>query len=329
MAFTFKDYTESDAVKQARKQAEQNSTYKESQDVINARKLLADHTANKVPDWTGGQYGQSVRDTMDKINNREKFTYDLNGDALYQQYKDKYLTQGKIAMQDTMGQAAALTGGYGNSYAQTVGQQAYNAQLDKLNDIVPQLYQMALDRYDREGNDLYRQLDMYNQAYGTEYGEYRDRLSDWYNEANRLTDSYYNERNFDYTRFGNDRDYYYNRYLDTRDTDYGRYSDAYSRAFTGYQQNVAEDQWNKEFALRQAAQAAASRSGGGSSKKTTSNKTSTKKTEETKQDEKKATPFYPYSDPEPLKAPTPDQTLKLKQDIRYMTPEQLRKLSLL
>ena len=58
--------------------------------------------------------------------NRKEFSYDLNGDMLYQQMKDQYQVLGKTAMQDTMGEAAALTGGYGNTYAQSVGQQTYD-----------------------------------------------------------------------------------------------------------------------------------------------------------------------------------------------------------
>lgn len=73
-----------------------------------------------------GTFDEQVRELFEKLQNQEKFSYDLNGDALYQQYKDQYTTQGKLAMMDTMGQAAALTGGYGNSYAQGVGQQAYH-----------------------------------------------------------------------------------------------------------------------------------------------------------------------------------------------------------
>ena len=47
------------------------------------------------------------------------------------------MQQGKQAMQDTMGQAAALTGGYGSTYGQAVGQQQYDAYLQNLNDEVP------------------------------------------------------------------------------------------------------------------------------------------------------------------------------------------------
>jgi peptidoglycan hydrolase-like protein with peptidoglycan-binding domain len=96
-----------------------------------------------------------LNDTINKILNREEFSYDLDGDALYQQYKDKATQQGKMASADVMGQAVAMTGGYGNSYAQTVGNQAYRASLENLNDIIPELYQMAYDKYNQEGQDLY------------------------------------------------------------------------------------------------------------------------------------------------------------------------------
>ena len=52
-----------------------------------------------------------------------EFKYNVNADPLYQQYKDQYIQGGKLAMMDTMGKAAALTGGYGSTYGQQVGQQ--------------------------------------------------------------------------------------------------------------------------------------------------------------------------------------------------------------
>ena len=47
----------------------------------------------------------------------------------------------------TMGQAAALTGGYGSSYSQAVGQEQYGAYLEKLGNVMPQLYSAAYSRY--------------------------------------------------------------------------------------------------------------------------------------------------------------------------------------
>jgi hypothetical protein len=147
---------------------------------------------------------------MEQIMGREKFTYDFNGDALYQQYKDKYIKQGKMAMGDAIGQASAMTGGYGNSYAQSVGQQAYQAQLENLNDIIPELYQMALDKYNMEGQELLNQYgvlsDDYNRelgAYNTEYDRLMDILGikrgDYYDGA----DMFYTEQGNKNTAAGN------------------------------------------------------------------------------------------------------------------------------
>ena len=74
-----------------------------------------------------------------------------------------------MAMQDTMGQAAALTGGYGSSYAQNVGQQTYNQYMTGLADVIPELYQMAYSRYQDEGNAL---LQKYSLLAGEEEAEY-------------------------------------------------------------------------------------------------------------------------------------------------------------
>lgn len=120
---------------------------------------------------------------MDKVMNRGKFSYNINEDGLYNIYKDKYINQGRMAMRDTMGQAAALTGGYGNSYGQAVGQQAYDRALQSLNDVVPQLYGQALNMYEMEGNNLAKQYAMANDLVGEDWTKYRAAVSDY--QANR------------------------------------------------------------------------------------------------------------------------------------------------
>ena len=153
--------------------------YKEGSTVKGAQNALNNHIANNNPGEYQSQWQGKLDELMDSIMNREKFSYNLDEDALYQQYKDKYIQQGKLAMADTMGQAAAMTGGYGNSYAQSVGQQAYQAHLDELNDIVPELYQLALDQYNREGQELYNQYGMLSDRENLDYGRYRDTVSDY------------------------------------------------------------------------------------------------------------------------------------------------------
>lgn len=139
------------------------------------------------------------KSVMDKILNREDFTYDFNGDALYQQYKDKYIKQGKMAMGDAIGQASAMTGGYGNSYAQSVGQQAYQAQLENLNDIIPDLYQMALDKYNMDGQELYNQYGMLSAENDREYGRYMDGYDMIMDKIGITRGDYYDGANMHYT----------------------------------------------------------------------------------------------------------------------------------
>ena len=186
--------------------------YKQSSAVTNIQKQLAAQEKAKPADWNGGTYQEAVQNAMEKILNRDKFSYDLNGDALYQQYKDQYSVLGKQAMMDTMGQAAALTGGYGNSYASTAGNQAYQSYLQQLNDIVPDLYGMALNQYNQEGQDLINQYGMLSDQYNQEYGRYRDQVGDWQTQLKYLADRYANERNFDYSKYSDNRDFQWQRY---------------------------------------------------------------------------------------------------------------------
>lgn len=194
MAYTQKEYTESDAVKQAKSALEQQN-------------------ANKPGEYKS-QWQPQLNDTIDKILNRKDFSYDLNGDALYQQYKDRYTQQGKMAMMDTMGQAAAMTGGYGNSYAQIAGQQTYQNYQQGLNDKIPELYQLALDKYNQEGQDLYSRYSMLGAQEQQDYGRYQDAMNAWNQERSWLGDQYNTERSYDY----------------------GQYRD-----------QVGDDQWNAEY----------------------------------------------------------------------------------
>ena len=151
-------------------------------------------------------YTEQLQEAMDKILNREKFSYDVDTDPLFQQALASAMGSGKQAMQDTIGQASALTGGYGSSYATTAGNLAYNDYIQDAYDNFPQYYQMAREAYEAEGDELYRQYSMFstedekeynrnitafdatsqyrNQLYNEAYGQYRDAKSDAFATAN-------------------------------------------------------------------------------------------------------------------------------------------------
>ena len=184
-----------------------------------------------------GTYEQQVKDAYDKIANRQKFKYDVNGDALYQTYKDKYIQGGKLAMRDTMGQAAALTGGYGSSYGQAVGQQQYDAYLQQLNDIIPELYNLAYQQYSDEGDALQKEYAMLGDLAADEYSKYRDTMSDYqYDQAWQAQ-----QEETAYQRQLQEQKDAYQKEQDT----YTRQKDAYTKLYnligsTGYQPSSEE-----------------------------------------------------------------------------------------
>ena len=213
-------------------------------------------------------YEDEIREVYDSIVNREKFTYDVNADALYNQYKDQYVSLGKLAMQDTMGQAAMLTGGYGNSYAASVGNQAYQSYLSQLNQVVPELYGMAYDRYRQEGQDLLNQYNMLGDMRDTEYNQYLNELNQYWNNVNyykTLLDDAYNQgytANRDaYNMYIDERNFAYQQQMDAlaqqnylNEFEYKKLQDAlqqqnYEKEFEykKWQDAIANDQWQQSF----------------------------------------------------------------------------------
>lgn len=122
------------------------------------------YTAYRRQEASAPDYTKQIDSLARQIANREPFSYNPASDAAYKYYADRYRQQGKLAMQDTIGQATQLSGGYDNSYANTVGQQQYNAYLRELNDVLPSLKSAALDAYNTDGNNLVAALSAYQAA---------------------------------------------------------------------------------------------------------------------------------------------------------------------
>lgn len=205
LQFSYPAYEKSDAVKQAEAQLQQ-------------------HTSGQ-PSAYRSQYQDQMSSLLSQLQNRPDFQYDVNADALYHYYKDRYTHNGQRAMQDTMGQAAALTGGYGSSYAQSVGQQAYNEYMMGLNDVIPELYQLALDRYDRETAKLQDRYAMYANLDAQDYSRWQDQRNDYYSELDRLTDNARYEA----------------------EQDWSRYASGYNAAYDQYQKAVEEAEENAKY----------------------------------------------------------------------------------
>lgn len=241
----------------------------EKSDVVKRAEALLQQQLSQKPGAYQSQWQTQLDETLAKILNREEFSYDLNGDALYQQYKDQYMLQGQQAMMDTMGQAAALTGGYGNSYAQTAGQQTYQGYLQQLNDRIPELYQLALNQYNQEGQNLYNQYGLYADREQQDYGRYRDQVSDYQTELARLTEDARYQGEQDYGKYldayniayGQHRDQvgdwqaamdradadYWNQY----NRDYGQYTDDRNLSYQQNRDQISDSQWEQSLQYQQ------------------------------------------------------------------------------
>lgn len=253
--------------------------YQKSPEVLAAEKLLAEYQANKPGEYQS-QYSNQISELLNKIQNREDFTYDFNADPLYQQYKDQYKQQGQMAMMNTVGQAAQMTGGYGNSYGVTAGQQAYQQNLQNLNSVIPDLYGMAMQKYQMDGDKMYDEMGLlqgldasdyekyrdtvsdywtgldfeyskFKDLYDMDYQQYRDLVSNYYNDLTFANDRYQNEYNMDYNQYSDKMGWYYqdvdnakDLYKYEKDFDYGSYRDQVSDWTTdrNYYYNKKQDE---------------------------------------------------------------------------------------
>lgn len=119
-------------------------------------------------------YDSEVKAGYEKLKKRPAFIYEASADPAYRAYRDSYRREGERAMKNSVAQAADLTGGYGSSYAQSVGQQQYGEYLRKLSDLMPELYSQAYGRYKAEGEILNQELANAQKLADMEYERHRD-----------------------------------------------------------------------------------------------------------------------------------------------------------
>lgn len=173
-------------------------------------------------------YGAISKQANDYMNS--VFSYDLESDPLYAQYKDQYTTLGKEAMQDAMAQNAALTGGYGSSYSQGAGQQAYEHYLGRLNDVIPELYAQAYSQWADQRDREYNVINLMMGYGGTLYNQHRTDTTDANEQQWRLYDAANQNRQ------------------DALDTDYNIW---YNNQNLGMQNN--QQAWERELAQNELA----------------------------------------------------------------------------
>ena len=125
----------------------------------NARAQLEEWEAKKPGDYTS-QYKDKIDGVMGKLDGMKDFSYDPTRDAAYEQYKNSYTRQAKLANE--------------------------NAQANATNS----LYSQALNQYTQKKSDLQNQLSGYQQAEAQDYEKYQTNYQNWENQRNYYQNAY-------------------------------------------------------------------------------------------------------------------------------------------
>ena len=133
--------------------------YRPSADVTAAGDELGSVAASR-PEQYASSFEEELQRLYEELAARPNFSYDPKEDAAYHSYAALYEQAGKQAMTDTLGKAAALTGGYNSSYAQTAAQQAYHGYLQQLAQLMPQLEENARARHEAEGEAMQQRYEL-------------------------------------------------------------------------------------------------------------------------------------------------------------------------
>lgn len=169
-------------------------------------------------------FAQQQKDLLDRILNREDFSWSKETDPQWSSYKKSYLREGDRATANALAQASAASGGRPSSHAVNAATQAGDYYATKLNDVIPTLYQQAYERYLDEYNMKLKDLNAVNQQEQLDYAKYLDRLG-----------QFNTDRGFAYQNYADDYDRLRSQLADVQgqdQIDYARYLDEVSRRQT-------------------------------------------------------------------------------------------------
>lgn len=133
------------------------------------------------------------------ISNLEnmKFSYNAENDPAYQAYKKMYNREGDRALKSTLSSVSAAQGGI-SSYASQAAQQASNYYAQQLTDKIPELEQLAYQKYQDDYNNQLNLVNLYKTLDDTGYNRFdKDR---YYKMDQDKIDyqKYFDDRNMQY-----------------------------------------------------------------------------------------------------------------------------------
>lgn len=109
-------------------------------------KLIDELKAANKGGYTYGK-GNEYQEALDAVVEQDPFAYNHVDDPLYGSLRKTYLREGERAMEDTMAELNAATGGVANSYSVRAAADAGNAYNESLNAAIPDLRRTAYQEY--------------------------------------------------------------------------------------------------------------------------------------------------------------------------------------
>lgn len=234
------------------------------------------------------RYDDQIQSLLGQIANREDFAYDAETDPLYGQYRKQYTREGQRATANALAEAAAASGGIPSSYASTAAGQAGNYYAAQLTDKIPELWQLAYQKYMNDQNLLYSDLAAFQGAEQSDYDKYLAELSQyntdrsfdygvWSDAYNRIVNNLgtvsgleqqeYNKYLNELNQYNTDRSFSYGQLLDEIDSQTNERNEILDKAILAAQygdysflndlgintDNVSGiTDWEKQFALAEA-----------------------------------------------------------------------------
>lgn len=184
-------------------------------------------------------YVSQNKEAMDALTGQIGSGYDGSELAkAYQQYRDQTADTAAAAADNTRANAAALSGGYGNSWADSLAAQGQGAATANVDAALTALRSRALSEYKNRQSGLVEALSGMGNTEALDRSAYGSNLSNWYNRQNFLSNQSAQARN--------ENDNYWNNLWNGIRT----VGNVAKSAYDGYM-GYTQQQWENEFAEKQ------------------------------------------------------------------------------
>lgn len=184
-------------------------------------------------------YVSQNKEAMDALTGEIGSGYDGSELAkAYQQYRDQTADAAAAAADNTRANAAALSSGYGNSWADSLAAQGQGAATANMDAALTALRSRALSEYKNRQSGLVEALSGMGNTEALDRSAYGSNLSNWYNRQNFLANQSAQARN--------ENDNYWNNLWNGIRT----VGNVAKSAYDGYM-GYTQQQWENEFAEKQ------------------------------------------------------------------------------